>query len=218
MNINMSNESKKPSKERNKQKMKGLWADFKKFIKRGNVVDMAVGVAVASAFTAIVTAFTKGFISPLIALISGHEDMSEMKWIIKPEVLDEAGEVAEAEIAILWGSFLQAIINFLMVAAVLFTVMRIVASVKARAERLSAEVRNRFTDEDEKRAAEEAEAKAKAEEAAAEEARLAAEAAEAAAEAERLAAEELAKEKARIEREEALITEIRDLLKSLNEK
>ena len=191
--------------------MKSLWEDFKKFIKRGNVVDMAVGVAVASAFTAIVNAFTKGFISPVISLISGHEDMSEMKWVIKPEVLSETGEVAEAEIAILWGSFLQAIINFLLVAAVLFLVMRIVASIKARAEKLSHEVRNRFTDEDEKRAAEEAKAKAEAEEAE----RLAA---EAAAEAERLAAEELAREKSRIEREEALITEIRDLLKSINNK
>ena len=52
--------------------MRKFWQDFKKFISRGNVIDMAVGVAVATAFTAIVTAFTKGFISPLIALMTGH--------------------------------------------------------------------------------------------------------------------------------------------------
>ena len=50
--------------------MKKLFEEFKKFISRGNVVDMAVGVAVAGAFTAIVNAFTKGFISPLLALLS----------------------------------------------------------------------------------------------------------------------------------------------------
>lgn len=192
--------------------MKKLWEEFKKFIKRGNVVDMAVGVAVASAFTAIVTAFTKGFISPLIALIAGHENMAEMKWVIKEAVMDADGvTVLEAEVAILWGAFLQTIIDFLIVATALFVVMRIVAAVKSRAEKLSTSVYNRISNEDEKRAAEEARAKAEAEEAA----RLEA---EAIAEAERLAKEECEKEKARIEREEALITEIRDLLRELNSK
>lgn len=192
--------------------MKKLWEDFKKFIKRGNVVDMAVGVAVASAFTAIVTAFTKGFISPLIALLSGHSDMSEMKWVVKEAVLDADGvTVLEAEVAILWGSFLQAIINFLIVAIALFIVMRVATAVRTRAEKLSTNVKNRFTDADEKRAAEEAKAKAEAEEAARIEA-------EKAAEAQRLAEEEAAKEKARIEREEALLTEMRDLLKEIKNK
>ncbi|MBQ0009859.1 MAG: MscL family protein, partial [Ruminococcus sp.] len=52
------------------KKLHGIWSDFRKFITRGNVVDMAVGVTVATAFTAIVTAFTKGFIAPLVALLS----------------------------------------------------------------------------------------------------------------------------------------------------
>ena len=193
--------------------MKKFWEDFKKFIKRGNVVDMAVGVAVASAFTAIVTAFTKGFIAPIIALIVGHENMSEMKWIIKPEVLDEAGEVLEAEVAILWGAFLQTIIDFMIVALTLFIVLRIVSGFRARAERLHSEVRERFQS-DEERAAQEAAEKAEAEAKAQAEAEAAAKAeAEAAA-----IAEAEANEKARIAREEALITEIRDLLKELNAK
>ena len=70
--------------------MRKFWEDFKKFIKRGNVVDMAVGVAVASAFTAIVTAFTKGFINPLLALLSNSSNQEELKWIIKEGVPDEA--------------------------------------------------------------------------------------------------------------------------------
>ncbi len=186
--------------------MKKLFEEFKKFIKRGNVVDMAVGVAVASAFTAIVNAFTKGFISPLIAMLTGKSELEEMKWIIRPEVLDEAGAVVETEIAILWGALVQAMVNFLIIAVALFAVMKIATAVRERAEKINKDIRNRFTDEDEKKAKAEALAKAEAEEAARIEA-------EAAAEAERAVIEAKEKEAARLEREEALLTEIRDLLK-----
>lgn len=188
--------------------MKQFWEDFKKFIKRGNVVDMAVGVAVASAFTAIVTAFTKGFITPILALISNTSNTEELKYIIRPEILDEAtGEVIQGEIAILWGGFVQAIINFLIVALTLFIMMRLIARFEKR-------VRNILTDEDEKAAAAAAKAKEEEEKKAAEAARAAAAAEAAAAEAAAKAAAELAAEKARLEREEALLTEIRDLLKN----
>ncbi len=183
--------------------MKKFWEDFKKFIKRGNVVDMAVGVAVATAFTAIVTAFTKGFITPLLALLTGNAETAELKWVIRPEVLDETGAVVTAEISILWGGFVQAIIDFLIVAFALFLVMRIASRIGKRVAGLLA---------DEERLAAEKAAQEKAE----------AEAAAAKAEAERIAAEEAAriaeekaKEKARRENEEALLTEIRDLLREI---
>lgn len=186
--------------------MKKFWADFQKFISRGNVVDMAVGVAVASAFTAIVTAFTKGFISPLLALLSGESHLEEMKWIIREEILD--GEtVVQAEVSILWGSLLQAVINFLIVALVLFTVMRIASAISARAKKLSTDVKNLISNEDEKAAAEAAAAEAAAKEAAEKEAA-------AAAEAERLAKEKEQAEISHRENQEALLREIRDLLKN----
>ena len=196
--------------------MKKFWEDFKKFIKRGNVVDMAIGVAVASAFTAIVTAFTKGFINPLLALISSNSTQEELKWIIRPEKIDETGAIIQSEVAILWGGFVQAIINFIIVALTLFIVMRIVSGFSARAKKLSGDVKNLFTDADEKATAcaeaakleEEAKAKAEAEAKALEEAaRLEAEAKEKA---------KLLEEENRKKREEALLTEIRDLLKSMN--
>ena len=183
--------------------MKKVWEDFKKFIKRGNVVDMAIGVAVASAFTAIVTAFTKGFITPLIGYITGGIDLSDMKYVLTPA--DEAAGIAEN--AILWGAFVQTIIDFLIIAAVFFTVLRVVSGISARYAKIRESVVNKFTDADEKAAAE-AEQKRLEEEAAAateaEEARLKAEA----------EAEEIAAEKARLEKEVALLTEIRDLLKN----
>ena len=186
--------------------MKKFWEDFKKFIKRGNVVDMAVGVAVATAFTAIVTAFTKGFITPLLALLTGNAATAELKWIIREAVLDAEGNVITAEVAILWGGFVQAILDFLIVAFVLFVILRVVTSIRKRVEGLLADEAKLASEKaaKEKAEAEEAAAKAEAERIAAEEAAR--------------AAEECAKEKARVEHEEALLVEIRDLLRELNSK
>ena len=129
--------------------MKRLIQEFKKFIKRGNVVDMAVGVAVATAFTKIVNAFTAGFISPLIALISGNTDLANLKTVIIPEIVDAAGEVTQAEIAILWGSFIQTIIDFLIIALVMFAVLQVVAVLNKRAERIAKQMRERLIPEEE---------------------------------------------------------------------
>ena len=181
--------------------MKQIFGDFKKFVNRGNVVDMAIGVAVASAFTSIVNAFTKGVVSPIIALLTDSSHLEDAKWIIREEVLD--GEtVVVAEVAILWGLILQSVINFILIAAVLFTVMRIAASIRERANKIRTKVINKFTDADERAAEEEARAKAEAEEAE----RLAAEQ-------ERIEKEAKEAEAARLVRQEQLLTEIRDLLK-----
>ena len=186
--------------------MKKFWSDFQKFISRGNVVDMAVGVAVASAFTAIVTAFTKGFISPLLALLSGESNLEEMKWIIREEILD--GEtVVQAEVSVLWGSFIQAVINFLIVAFVLFIVLRIVSAISTHAKKISTDVKNLLTDEDEKAAKAAAEAEAAEKEALEKEK-------QAKAEAERLLKEKEEAVIAHRENQEALLREIRDLLKN----
>ena len=188
-----------------KQRKKStFWEDFKKFIKRGNVVDMAVGVAVATAFTAIVTAFTKGFITPLLALLTGNTATAELKWVIRPEVVNEqTGEVITAEVAILWGGFIQAIIDFLIVAFVLFLILRIVSQIGSRVKKL---LENEEKLAAEKAAKEKADAEAAAKKA--EEDRIAKEAAE-------KEAEECAREMARLLHEEELLVEIRDLLREI---
>ncbi|MBQ8380855.1 MAG: large conductance mechanosensitive channel protein MscL [Clostridia bacterium] len=191
--------------------MKKFWADFKKFISRGNVVDMAVGVAVASAFTAIVKAFTNGFISPLLALLSNGSELADLKWVVREAVVEVSEEGVEtivtAEVAILWGAFLQAIFDFLIIALALFIMIRVVAGLSERAKKIHEKMMETIHEKElaEKRAKEEEE-KAKAEE----EARIAEEKAEA----ERLKAEAAAEaERERLIREEQLLTEIRDLLK-----
>lgn len=193
--------------------MKKFWTEFKKFITRGNVVDMAVGVTVATAFTAIVTAFTNGFISPILALLTSDANLSEAKWVIRPaltELVDGESVVTRAEVAIMWGAFLQTVVDFLLIAFILFLMMRLAHKLAARATRLTGEIKTMvgISEDPEAKAKAEAEAKAKAE--AEEKARLEAEAARL--EAEKKEAE--AREEAdRLRRELELLTEIRDLLK-----
>ena len=188
--------------------MKKFWEDFKKFISRGNVIDMAVGVAVASAFTAIVTAFTKGFVSPLIALLTGGFSLSDLKIVARPEVLDAEGNIVTPEVAFLWGDFVQKILDFLIIAIVFFVILRIVSAVSAHSAKIRDAI-NAKALEEAAAAQAEAEAVAKAE-AEAEAQRLADEKAKAEAEAQAL----IDAEKARLERQEQLLTEIRDLLKN----
>ena len=197
--------------------MKKLFEEFKKFISRGNVVDMAVGVAVAGAFTAIVNAFTKGFISPLLALLTNDSDLASMKWVIREEIQNIEGEITQTEVAILWGGLLQAVLDFLIIAATLFAVIKIWAAVTKRAKAINEQIQKKVHEQElEQKAEEDAKAKAEAEAKAAEEA--ATKAAEEAAEQQKR--EQIRMEcekKAQLMREQqaeelALLREIRDYL------
>jgi len=162
-------EEEKAKKKEMKKKMKAqkesFWKDFKKFITKGNIIDMAVGVVIGSAFSAIVNGLVKMVINPCIALIPGAESMDEWKQVLKEEVLDEAGEVLEAEVAILWGQWIQTIVQFLIIAISIFVAVRIIraAGKKLRYRELQAQ-----KEAEEKKKAED---KVKAEAAAAEAAR-----------------------------------------------
>ena len=116
--------------------MKKFFAEFKKFITRGNVVDMAVGVIVGSSFTAIVNGMSNFILKPLInwllATIFGADSLKDLYTMLKPAYLkDEAGNLtAEIDLAnsiyIDWGSFINAVINFFLIALVLFTIVKII--------------------------------------------------------------------------------------------
>ncbi len=99
--------------------MKKFFGEFKKFISRGNVMDMAVGVVVGGAFTAIVNSLVKDIINPVLGLF-GTANLENLKWVIKT-----TGEGEDmTEVALMYGSFISAVINFLIVAFVLFCVIR----------------------------------------------------------------------------------------------
>ena len=112
--------------------MKNFFAEFKKFITRGNVMDMAVGVIVGGAFTAIVNGLSNFVLKPLInyllALILGKDTLAGIHTMLLPAyTTDEAGaEVLDLanSIYIDWGSFINAIINFFLIAFVLFCIVR----------------------------------------------------------------------------------------------
>lgn len=198
----------KARRAKRKKERQGFFADFKKFITRGNVVDMAVGVAVAAAFTAIVTAFTKGFVTPLLALLSGDKTTSELKWVVRPEkveLIEGVETVVQSEIAILYGAFLQAILDFLIIAFTLFLVMKIAGAIIKRTNKVMQGIKELANEADAKAKAE-AEAKAK-EEAEAKEA-----AEKAAAEA---AAAKAAEEAAKLEQMYKNISEQNELLRKI---
>ena len=98
--------------------MKKFFSDFKKFIAKGNILDMAVGVVIGGAFSKIVTSLVNDIIMPLISLLTGGASVVDWKWVIK-----EATETT-AETALRYGNFIQLIIDFLIVAFCIFIVLR----------------------------------------------------------------------------------------------
>ncbi len=117
--------------------MKKLWNDFKTFISRGNVIDLAVGVIIATAFTAIVTALTDQIIMPLINSIAGGDMMGGLITIIRQGTICEegVGEFIKGEwrtgcTYIDWGAFITAIIDFILIAIVLFAIVEVVAALE----------------------------------------------------------------------------------------
>ena len=123
------------AEEKKKKDKFKLAKEFKAFISKGNVLDMAVGLIIGSAFTAIVNSVVGDLLMPVIGLITGKMDLSAMKWVIQTgveEVLDEAGNVvtpAVAEISINYGAFIQSVISFLLIALAVFTLVKVISSI-----------------------------------------------------------------------------------------
>lgn len=111
-----------------RKKIGGFLSEFKKFITRGNVLDMAVGVVVGAAFTAIVNSLVKNIINPIVGLATGGIDFGDLKIVLKPA----SGDIPE--LAIEYGIFINAIINFLIIALVVFTIVRTFNRIKEQAE------------------------------------------------------------------------------------
>ena len=116
--------------------MKKFFAEFKEFITRGNVIDMAVAVIVGNAFKAIVTALVDNVIMPLISLAVGGLNFTEWKWVLTPAVLDEAGAVVTPEVAVSYGMLLQAVIDFLIVAFCIFVALKVVLAMQTKAKEM----------------------------------------------------------------------------------
>lgn len=106
--------------------------EFKEFAMKGNLVDIAVGFVMGAAFKEVVTAFTGGIVSPLVGLIF-NSDFKDLKYVIKEGVANAEG-VVEGEVSVLWGAFLTNVIDFIIVAFVMFMVVKAVNKMKKKEE------------------------------------------------------------------------------------
>ena len=106
--------------------------EFKEFAMKGNLVDIAVGFVMGAAFKEVVSSFTGGIVSPLIGLLF-NADFKDLKYIITEGVVNAEG-VAEGEVAILWGSFLTNVIDFIIVAFVMFMLVKGINRMKRKEE------------------------------------------------------------------------------------
>ena len=104
--------------------MKKFFAEFKEFAMRGNVMDMAVGVIIGTAFGKITTSLVNDVFMPLIGLLIGGVDLGQLNIVLKPEVLDEAGQVVTEAVTLGIGTFLSTVIDFVLVAFVIFLMVK----------------------------------------------------------------------------------------------
>lgn len=102
----------------------GMISEFKAFAMKGNLVDMAVGVVMGAAFGTVVKSFIDGVFMPLISPIMGGIDLASMKWEMSPAELNAAGEVTKAAVIVNVGDFLTALISFIIVAFVMFMIIK----------------------------------------------------------------------------------------------
>ncbi len=114
--------------------MKKFAAEFKQFIMRGNVMDMAVGVIVATAFGKITTSLVNDLFMPFISWLFGTRDMSALNLIARPEVV-ENGEVVQEAIVIGFGNFVAVVIDFLLMALVVFIILKLFNKARSLTEK-----------------------------------------------------------------------------------
>ena len=106
--------------------------EFKAFAMKGNLVDIAVAFVMGAAFNKVVASFTGGIISPLIGLIF-NTDFKDLKYVIKEGIVDETGKVA-GEVAVFYGDFMTNVIDFIIVAFVMFMVIKGINKMKKKEE------------------------------------------------------------------------------------
>lgn len=98
--------------------------EFKEFALKGSLIDTAIAFVMGAAFASITTKFIEGIFMPIIAMIFQVGDMDSMKIVLKQAVVDATGKVTTPESAIMYGSFIGAVINFIIIAFVMFMIIK----------------------------------------------------------------------------------------------
>ncbi|MDD4316733.1 MAG: large conductance mechanosensitive channel protein MscL, partial [Clostridia bacterium] len=119
------------------------------FIKRGSILDLAIGIIIGGAFQKIVASLVKDIIMPLIGIIGGV-NISEAKWVMKEAVLDGAQNIIKPEIALTYGIFIQTVIDFVIIALAIFVGMKAMSAVGKKMAEARAALVEKVLDEKEK--------------------------------------------------------------------
>lgn len=114
--------------------------EFKAFAMRGNVVDMAVGIIIGGAFGKIISSVVADVIMPPIGLLLGGVKFTDLKIILNDPVLDAAGQITTQAVSINYGNFIQATVDFLIIAFAIFMMIKAMNSMKKKEEEVPAEV------------------------------------------------------------------------------
>jgi large conductance mechanosensitive channel len=116
----------------------GILKEFKEFAVKGNVIDLAVGVIIGGAFGKIVTSFVNDVVMPPIGLLLGGVDFKDLRIFLKEEVIGGAGEVSAAAVTLNYGMFIQNVIEFTIIAFVIFMAIKGINRMKRKEEVLEA--------------------------------------------------------------------------------
>ena len=126
-------EKRKQTKEKIKKEKVSFFTDFKNFITKGNVLDLAVAVVISTAFNAIVTGLVKYIITPFITNLTSGQSIEEWSYILKEAEIDPITlEVIKPEIAIQYGLWIQTIVDFLIIAFSIFVVVRLIKNIERK--------------------------------------------------------------------------------------
>lgn len=108
--------------------------EFKKFAIKGNMVDLAIGIIIGAAFNKIVNVLVAKIIMPPLGYLTAGIDLADLQWVLAEPIKDAAGEVTDPGVVIGYGAFLEALMDFGIVALTLFFVVRVINTMKEKAE------------------------------------------------------------------------------------
>lgn len=108
--------------------------EFKEFALKGNLVDMAIAFVMGGAFGKVVSAFVEKMFAPVVGILMGGINLADKKLVVKDAVVDATGAITTPEVAIEWGNFVTACIDFLIVAFVMFMIIKTMNKLKKKEE------------------------------------------------------------------------------------
>ncbi len=109
-----------------------MWKEFKEFAFKGNVIDMAIGVIIGGAFGKIVTSLVNDVIMPMFGYLTAGMDFKALKWVLSPAQLNADGSVLKAESAVMYGNFIQNVVDFLIIAFCIFLFVRMATKLREK--------------------------------------------------------------------------------------